>query len=150
MSSHHQTIKQENIAMVSTEERIKVLEMLQKGQITPDAAEQLLKAMGEETGLPVQPPAVPDAPIPPEVPSLKKPRWLRVRVTDTNSGHPRVNLRVPMALVNIGLKLGARYSPEVEGLDLQAIMDAADTLGSGPIVDVYDEGDGEHVEIFLE
>jgi hypothetical protein len=99
------------------------------------------------------PPVPPSRPAPPDspgVPSIGRPRWLRVRVTDSITGKPKVNLRVPMALVNVGLKIGARYSPEIEGIDIRELLEAAGTLEPGPFVDVYDEEDGEHVEIYLE
>jgi hypothetical protein len=134
--------------MVTVEERKKILQMLQEGKLTPEAAAQLLKAMGDEADSP-EPPRPADR-FPSDVPSVGKPRWLRVRVTDTDTGRPRVNLRVPVALVDMGLKLGARFSPEIDGIDIKALLQAAQMEGAGPFVDVYDEDDGEHVEIFLE
>lgn len=134
--------------MVTSEDRMKILQMLQDGKITPDAAAQLLDAMGEgkvETRTPAV--AVSQGEL---VEPGRKPRWLRVRVTDSNSGRPRVNVRLPISLVNLGLKLGARYSPEMEGLDMAALMQAVQEGDTGLVVDVTDEEDGEHVEVFLE
>jgi hypothetical protein len=137
--------------MVTAEERIKILQMLQDGKISSEAAAQLLQAMGD--GEPAAPPpqtkperAAPAVAIEPG----SKPRWLRVRVTDTDTGRPRVNVRLPISLVDLGLKIGARYTPEIEGLNVQELIEAAQTGDSGAFVDVYDEEDGEHVEVFLE
>jgi hypothetical protein len=137
--------------MVTAEERFKILSMLQEGRITPEAATELLQAMGDEFP---EAPSAPghfstENPFPPAEPG-PKPRWLRVRVTDTNTGRPRVNVRLPISLVNLGLKLGAKYSPEIEGMDLGALLAAAQSSEAGPMVDVYDHEDGEHVEVFLE
>ena len=77
-------------------------------------------------------------------------RWFRVRVTDTDTGRVRVNIRLPVTVVTAGVKLGARFSPEVEGLDMKALMDLIQAGETGQIVDVFDENDGEHVEVFLE
>lgn len=134
--------------MVTAEERIKILQMLQEGKISSEAAAQLLQAMGD--GEPAVPQKQPDRAAPVAIEPGRQPRWLRVRVTDTNSGRPRVNVRLPISLVNLGLKLGARYTPEIEGLDVNALIEAAQTGDSGAFVDVYDEEDGEHVEVFLE
>lgn len=135
--------------MVTAEERMRILQMLQEGKINPEAAAQLLEALGETPSTGVRStPAVP-AQLEMLEPS-RKARWLHVRVTDTDSGRPRVNVRMPMTLVNLGVKLGARYSPEIEGMDIAALLEAAQTSGPGPLVDVYDEDDGEHVEVFLE
>src|SRR5512133_1526004 len=133
--------------MVTAEERIKILQMLQEGKISSEAAAQLLQALGDNDAEVPQPEKSVQVPL--SEPG-RKPRWLRVRVTDTNSGRPRVNVRLPMSLVNLGLKLGARYTPEIEGLDVQALIEAAQAGENGAFVDVFDEEDGEHVEVFLE
>lgn len=136
--------------MVTAEERIKILQMLQEGKISSEAAAQLLQALGDgdtEPPQPLQPSRNVDV-VPAE--QGRRPRWLRVRVTDTNSGRPRVNVRLPMSLVNLGLKLGARYTPEIEGLDVQALIEAAQAGENGAFVDVVDDEDGERVEVFLE
>ncbi len=143
--------------MVTAEERIKILQMLQDGKISSEAAAQLLQALGEGDPEPARaaPPPAPantrasEALTPPGEPG-RAPHWLRVRVTDTDTGRPRVNVRLPISLVNLGLKLGARYSPEIEGLDFQELINAAQAGESGAFVDVFDEEDGEHVEVFLE
>ncbi len=84
------------------------------------------------------------------VSSGRRPRWLMVRVTDTETGRPRVNVRLPISLLSVGLKLGSRFSPEIEGLDFDELMRAIDSGETGAFVDVVDEEDGEHVEVFLE
>lgn len=141
--------------MATTEERMKILQMLQEGKLSAEAAAQLLQTIEEE---PARAPASSDAPPSPawsaepasEVPSGRRPRWLRVRVTDSDTGRPRVNVRLPISLVNVGLKLGSQFAPEIEGLDFEELMRAVDSGESGAFVDVVDEEDGEHVEVFLE
>jgi hypothetical protein len=135
--------------MVTAQERMRILEMLQEGKLTPENAAQLLEAMGEST------PEVENAPFPPEAPKSawiegKKAHWLRVRVTDTNTGRPRVNVRMPLSLVNLGLKMGAHFAPEIEGLDLAALLRSAQEGDASPFVDVIDHEDGERVEVFVE
>jgi hypothetical protein len=61
-----------------------------------------------------------------------------------------VNVNIPMGLVNVGLKMGAKFAPEVEGMDVQQIADAINSGMTGKIIDVTDEEDGEHVEIYVE
>lgn len=131
---------------------MKILTMVQEGKITPEDAAQLLDAINSA------PPAAPRRPVPPaapspeeDLPSLgRKPRWLRVRVTDTDSGRPRVNVRLPISMVSVGLKMGSKFAPQVEGLDAGELMSIIESGELGQIVDVYDEEDGEHVEVFLE
>ena len=71
-------------------------------------------------------------------------------MTDVNSGKPKVNVNIPMGLVNVGLKMGAKFAPEVDGMDVQQITEAINSGMTGKIIDVTDEEDGEHVEIFVE
>ena len=50
----------------------------------------------------------------------------------------------------IGMKIGAHFAPEVEGVDMTNVMDALRSGVTGKIIDVVDEEDGEHVEIYIE
>lgn len=78
-------------------------------------------------------------------------RSLRVRVTDLKTGKSKVNVNVPMAMVSLGLKMGAKFAPsELEGVDLEQIRLALESGGVGQIVDVEDEEKAEHVEVFVE
>ena len=49
-----------------------------------------------------------------------------------------------------GLKIGAHFAPEVEGVDMSSVMDALRSGVTGKIIDVTDDEDGEHVEIYVE
>lgn len=74
-----------------------------------------------------------------------------MRVTDLRTGKRKVNVNIPLSLVDIGLKMGAKFSPVgMEGLDMTQIIAAVKSGGTGKIVDVEDEEDGEHVEIYVD
>ena len=79
-----------------------------------------------------------------------KARWLRVRVTDRISGRTKVNVNLPIGLVDVGLKLGARFAPEMVGMDISALQAALKNGVQGRIVALDDEQDDERVEIFVE
>jgi hypothetical protein len=133
--------------MATTEERIQILKMVQEGKISAEEAAQLLEALEEGD----KPQSARVESVPPEPQPLgRAPRWLRVRVTDTDSGRPRVNVRLPISMVKVGLKMGTRFSPEIEGLDTNELMKMIESGEIGQIVDVQDEKDGEHVEVYLE
>ena len=136
--------------MVNVEERLKILNLLQEGKITAAEAARLLEAL--ETSASAKPgaragvgsnPSYPPSPV-------SGGKWLRVRVTDTNSGKTRVNVRLPLNLVGSGIRMGMRFAPEIEGLDPNALMEWIQSGEMGQIVDVLDEEDGEHVEVFIE
>ena len=136
--------------MVKSEERLKVLKMVQEGKITVEQATSLLEALEEmpaAAGKTGAAPAIAGAPAPG---SGQPARWLRVRVTDTDSGRPRVNIRLPISVVSAGIKMGMRFSPQVEGLDMEELTKWITSGEVGQIVDVVDEDDGEHVEVFIE
>jgi hypothetical protein len=136
--------------MATMEERMKILTMVQEGKLTPEEAAQLLEAINVTPAAPRRPGSASAQPGE-DLPSLgRRPRWLRVRVTDTDTGRPRVNVRLPISMVSVGLKMGSRFAPQVEGLDADQLMSVIESGELGQIVDVYDEEDGEHVEVFLE
>jgi len=136
--------------MATMEERLKILTMVQEGKITPEDAAQLREAINSAAAAPRRAGAAqPTENLEPGV-SGRKPRWLRVRVTDTDTGRPRVNVRLPISMVSVGLKMGSKFAPQVEGLDAGELMQIIESGELGQIVDVYDEEDGEHVEVFVE
>ncbi len=124
--------------MSLTEERMQILKLLEQGQINADEAAKLLAAL-ESGRKEAQHPSAASAP-----------RWFRVRVTDLRSGKAKVNVNIPMSLVNVGLKMGAKFAPDMEGVDMEEIKQAIRSGVQGKIIDVEDEEDQEHVEIFIE
>ncbi|CAG0933037.1 hypothetical protein TFLX_02861 [Thermoflexales bacterium] len=131
--------------MTSTEERMQILKMIQEGKITADEGAKLLEALN--AAKPEKRPPTP--PTPPGAPGSDA-RWLRVRVTDLRNGKSKVNVNIPMGLVNVGVKMGARFAPNMEGVNLEEMMRAIKSGASGKIMDVSDEESGEHVEIYVE
>jgi hypothetical protein len=136
--------------MATTEERMKILAMVQEGKITPEDAAQLLEAINSAPSAQPRRGSSADFIQPEPTGQGRKPRWLRVRVTDTESGKPRVNVRLPISMVSVGIKMGSKFAPQIEGMDSSELMQIIESGELGQIVDVYDEEDGEHVEVFLE
>jgi hypothetical protein len=128
--------------MTTSEERMRILQMIQDGTISAedgirlmDSIEKSKKVTGSEE---------------PAADKSQMARFFRIRVTDTNTGKTRVNVRLPVSVVNSGLKMGARFAPAVDGLNTADLMQFIREGTIGKIVDVYDDEDGEHVEVFLE
>jgi SHOCT-like domain len=124
--------------MSTSEERMRILKMISDKQITAEEGSRLLEALraSETEARDRSEPA--------------KSRWLRVRVTDRSTGKTKVNVNIPVGLVDVGLKMGARFAPEMAGMDLQAIQAAVKDGFQGRVVEVDDEEDNERVEIFVE
>ena len=125
--------------MATTEERMQILKMIEEGKITAQDGAELLRALDQDN----KPPTM-------SFKGASAPRWVRVRVTDMATGRAKVNVNIPMGLVNVGIKMGARFAPEVEGVNYEEIMEAIQSGQQGKIMDVTDEEDGERVEIFVE
>lgn len=131
--------------MATSEERLKVLKMVQEGKITAEVATELLKALDSTSRK-----SEPDDRATIGMPGKGGGRFFRVRVTDTDTGRTRVNIRLPLGMVTAGMRMGMRFSPEVEGLDATRMAEALASGETGQIMDVYDDEDGEHVEVFIE
>ncbi|MBI5651905.1 MAG: hypothetical protein HZC40_15935 [Chloroflexi bacterium] len=128
--------------MATAEERMQILKMIEAKQITAEEGAKLLGALGEKDRA--------DPRITPPPPGASG-KWFRVRVTDLRTGKRKVNVNIPLGLVDVGLKMGAKFAPAgIEGLDVNQILTAIKTGGEGKVVDVEDAEGGEHVEVFIE
>lgn len=127
--------------MATVEERMKILNLIAEGKISAEDGAKLLQALAETRRTPgLGSMAVGGGDT----------RWFRVRITDLATGKTKVNVNVPMGLVNVGLKMGARFAPNLDQEQMEALAEALKTGAMGKIVDVISEEDGEHVEIFVE
>jgi hypothetical protein len=127
--------------MATAEERMKILTMIQDGTISAEEGMRLLETIEE----PQKRTAAQNRPT-----AAGSSRFVRVQVTDTDSGKTRVNVRLPISVVSAGLKMGARFSPEVEGLDMSELMGYIRTGETGKVIDIFDDEDGERVEVYVE
>jgi hypothetical protein len=126
--------------MVTSEERMKILKMISDGKITAEEGSRLISTLSQKS----------EKKIKYAKRSLSN-QMLRVRVTDMSTGKAKVNVNVPMKLVDAGLNIAAQFTPEMENAQMmEAVKEALAENMSGKIVDVIDEEDQEHVEIFIE
>jgi hypothetical protein len=126
--------------MASTEERMQILNMVAEGKITAEDGAKLLAALEPERKRETRP--VPEG--------TSQARWFRVRVTDLETGKNKVNVNLPMSLVDVGTRMGARFAPELEDMDFKDIIEQIKSGAQGKIVEVEDTEGGERVEIYVE
>jgi hypothetical protein len=123
--------------MATTEERMKILKMIEEGKVSAEEGAKLLSALASANrptgGL-----------------SASGAKWLRVRVTEVNTGRSKATVQIPISLMEAGMKIGAHFAPEIDGVNMDQLMEALRTGVTGKIIDVTDDEDGEHVEIFVE
>lgn len=124
--------------MATNEERMKILRMIDEGKITAEEGARLLGTLGESRK---------QARKPAFRASAGGGRWLKVRVTDMVTGRAKATVSLPLGLVDAGLNIASKYAPDVA---FDELVEAINNGAEGKIIDVYDEEDGEHVEIFIE
>jgi hypothetical protein len=116
-----------------SQERARILNMVNEGQVTAQEAARLLAAVEG-------PQAAPEGVA----------RWFRVRVADLETGRSKVNVTLPLSLVKTGLKLGARFSPEMDELDWNEILMTIQEGAASKIVEVENQESNERIEVFVE
>ncbi len=122
--------------------RSDILAQLAAGEISADQAAEQLRGEGSPAATMVPPPV-------PWPASLAN-RWLRIRVSDLATGRQRVNVNLPMSWVAAGLRIGSRYSAELDRLDVPQLLSELEAGAGGQIVEVEDLEDGERVQIFID
>lgn len=123
--------------MADKKERVKILQMIEEGKITAEEGSRLLAALSKskQVRADVQ---------------MSEAKWLRIRVSELDTGKTTVNVNLPVGLVEVGLRMGARFVPDMEGIELEELSEALRQGMTGKIMDVVDEDEGQRVEIYFE
>jgi hypothetical protein len=132
--------------MATQEERLRILRMIEEGKISAEEGAKLIAALAasrrraqdERKSATASSKA-----------GSQRPRLLRLRVTNAKTAKQHVNINLPIGLVDIALKIGARFSPELNDIDGE-VQRAIQEGTLGKILDVVDERNGDRVEIFVE
>ena len=128
--------------MTTADERMKILKMISEGKITAEDGTKLLQALSKINEKPARGAS----------PTQEggQARYMRVRVTDTTAGKVKVNVSLPIGLLDVGMRMGARFIPDMEDLEYDDIMASIQEGLRGKVIDVEDADTGEKVEVFLE
>ena len=119
----------------STNERNHILYMVESGKVTAAQAAQLLDTLELE---------------PERSREQSRNRTARVRVTNLATNRQKVNVTIPVSLIQVGLRLGTRLAPQVSGSALEDLLRAVEGGATGRLLDLQDLEEGERVEIFAE
>jgi hypothetical protein len=124
-------------------ERMRILRMLQEGKITPEEAAKLLEALGKTAGAPQESAG--------RSPAWWRGKHLRIHVEEKGSKE-KVDLKVPMAVVAAGGKLGSLIPGGIkvggQKINLSELLDGL-SEAEGDLVSV-DEEEGDKVRIWIE
>jgi hypothetical protein len=123
------------------EERLRVLRMVEEGKLNAAEGINLLETLAQgQKSAKTQARA-----------NTGGPQWFRVHVTDLGTGRSKATVNIPLSLMDWGLRIGAKFAPEVADYNLTELTKILREDGmNGKIIDVVDDEDGEHVEIFVE
>ena len=119
----------------SIDERNRVLYMVESGKVTATQAAQLLDTLDLERSRSRE---------------QSRNRTARVRVTNLATNRQKVNVTIPVSLIQVGLRLGTRLVPQVSGSALEDLLRAIESGATGRLLDLQDLEEGERVEIFAE
>lgn len=132
--------------MSTTDERMRILKMLEEGKINSAQAAELLHAVDSSDS-----PSQSGEQAETNGGSAKKGKWLVVKVTDTLTGKKIVNVRVPTALIRGASKIAGKSGKlNLGGIKIENLEELLNSGMEGMIADVTDEKDNEHVEVYLE
>ncbi len=133
-----------------SDEKLRILKMLESGTINADEAKELLNAV--------------ESP----VSKNRKARWLKIRVYENYADKPNVRVTVPISVVKLATKLGGKFQMAIpeeakkkmaeKGVKLDAetlehideMFDELAVNGRFDLVNIVDDDDGDRVEIFVE
>jgi MFS family permease len=121
------------------ERRLDIIEQLEEGKISADTASQMLEAVDHGAWARLVPQAEKDV----------ERRHLRIRVSDLSSGMMKVDLRLPMGLVNTVLYTGGQFSADLEDSNMEHLRELLTRDGLHEASKQVDS-DGERMEVSLE
>ncbi len=121
----------------TTDERNRILNMVESGRITAAQAAQLLDALLSEHEQPGE---------------RVRNRTVRIWMTDmaTNSKKMNVTATMPINLISMTLHLLTRMAPQLNDGTIQNVMHAVERGNTGRLLDLQDLEEGKRIEIFVE
>jgi MFS family permease len=120
------------------ENRLSILEQFEMGQITAEAASKQLETLNDSAWARLAPQAAPG-----------ERRHLRIRVSDLDTGMMKVDLRLPMGLINTILYMEGRVSADLDSYyadHLKEMISHSDTQQSPQQLDA----NGNRLEVSVE
>jgi hypothetical protein len=127
----------------STDERNRILNLVEARQITALEAAQLLDAllMGDEL-----------SPGHERSGARTQNRTIRVWMSDLATRRKRVNVTatMPLNLIKATLSLLAHLAPQLNNNIVQNMIDAIETGATGRLLDLQDLEEGKRIEVFIE
>jgi hypothetical protein len=123
--------------VTSTEERNRILDMIEMGQITAAQAAQLLDTLVPESE---------------QSEGQMQNRTVRIWMTDMSTNRRKMNLTatMPIYLISTSLRLLARLVSQLNDGTIQNVIRALEKGTTGRLLDLQDLEEGKRLEIYVE
>ena len=123
--------------VTSTEERNRILDMIEMGQITAAQAAQLLDTLVPESE---------------QSEGQMQNRTVRIWMTDMSTNRRKMNLTatMPIYLISTSLRLLARLVSQLNDGTVQNVIRALEKGTTGRLLDLQDLEEGKRLEIYVE
>lgn len=115
-------------------DRERILKLLEEKKITAEEAARLLDALGPEK-------------------TSGRAKFLKIKVTERGTDRAKVNVTLPVGVIRWGLKFvpeSAQVRLNEHNIDFDEILKAMETDFHGKLIDIEDDEDQQHVEVYLE
>ena len=121
----------------TTDERNRILHLVEAGQITAAQAGQLLDALVVESA---------------HGSERVRNRIVRVWMSDLSTRQKRVNVTatLPVSLIRGSLHMLARVTPQFNESVVQEMLRAVESGATGRLLDIQDLEEGKQIEVFVE
>src|SRR5205807_1207927 len=114
----------------STDERNRILHLVEAGKVTAEEAARLLDTLDSQQD---------------PINESRRKRTVRVRVTNLATNRQKATVTIPVSLIEVGLRLGTRLVPQIRGdLSVRTWKEQAisvETEGHGTVAGIHPEGD---------
>ena len=123
--------------VTSTEERNRILDMIEMGQITAAQAAQLLDTLVPKSE---------------QSEGQMQNRTVRIWMTDMSTNRRKMNLTatMPIYLISTSLRLLARLVSQLNDGTIQNVIRALEKGTTGRLLDLQDLEEGKRLEIYVE
>jgi len=121
----------------STDERNRILGMVESGQLTAAQAAELLDTLMPADKQPI---------------SQLQNRTVRIWLTDISTNHRKMNVTatLPVYLLSTSLRLLAQLVAQLNDSTMQHVIRAIENGMTGRLIDLQDLEEGKRIEIFVE
>jgi DUF4097 and DUF4098 domain-containing protein YvlB len=121
----------------STDERNRILNMIESGQITAAQAAQLLDTLAPERE---------------QSAGQMQNRTVRIWMTEMSTNRRKMNITatMPVNLISVSLRLLARLASQFNDSTIQNVIHTIERGTTGRLLDLQDLEEGKRLEIFVE